>query len=438
MPSSGSDQYLYGLDDHPPLGFTLLYALQWAVIIFPAFVVTAKIAAQAMHLSGATEARFLQVILICSGLGTLVQTLWGHRYPLVEGPSTAHLLTLVSLSPLGLGTIQGASLAAAACLALAAVTGATKFLLRLFTPNVVGVILMLIAFSLLPHLLPPLLGLDAEHHEPSALILGISLGLVLLVAIMGQHLKGLWKTCNLALGLLLGTIVFAFLDRVSLTPLVHTPWLSLPRPWAAFSPRWHGDAFLAFVLTYLAIAVNSIGSLQSMKAVIKPEGHDTALRRGLMLNGLCGMACSFFGVVGTVSYSTGPGVVLASRVASRFPLAWCGVLVTVAAFVPKLVAALTLVPSAVVASALCVAMAGQIGAGLAVISTGRTLAARDYFVVGIPVLLGTLLAFLPSSFIVSLSGMLGIFLGNGLIFGIVLVLVLEHIVFAQKPKEPFT
>lgn len=430
-----SDRYLYGLDDPPPLALSIIYAVQWAVIIFPSYVIAAKIVAQAMALPASSEARFLQVTLVCSGLGTLVQTLWGHRYPLVEGPATAHLLTFVSLSPLGLGAVQGATLAAAACLAVLAATGAVKPLLRLFTPNVVGVILMLIAFSLLPHLIPPMLGLDSRHGEASALILVVSLALMVIMAVLGHRLRGLWKTCNMALGLLLGTVLFAFLGRISWAPILASPWLSLPRPWSPFSPQWHGDAFVAFLLTYVAIAVNSMGSIQGIAAVTQSGRLDGALRRGLLTTGVSGMVCAFFGVVGTVSYSTGPGVVLASRVASRFPLAWCGLLVTAAAFFPKVAAALTLIPSAVVASALCVAMAGQLGAGLAVIAAGRTLAARDYFVVGIPVLVGTLLAFLPQSFIVSLSGMGRVFLGNGLVSGIVLVMFLEHGVFIQPKKE---
>lgn len=429
------DQYLYGLDDHPPLILSLLYAVQWAVIVFPAYVIAARIVAQAMALSPAAETRFLQVTLVCSGLGTLVQSLWGHRYPLVEGPATAHLLTFVSLSPLGLGAVQGASLAAAFCLAAAAATGAVRPLLRLFTPNVVGVILMLIAFSLLPHLIPPMLGIDSQHQDPSLLVLTVSLALVVLMAFLGHRLRGLWKTANMAVGLLSGTVVFAFLGRIHWDPVFDTPWLSLPRPWMSFSPQWHGGALVAFVLTYVAIAVNSIGSLQGIAAVTQTARLDTALRRGLLTTGMSGMVCAVFGVVGSVSYSTGPGMVLASRVASRFPLAWCGLLVTAATFLPKLAAVLTLVPSAVVASALCVAMAGQLGAGLSVITAGRTLAARDYFVVGIPVLLGTLLAFLPQSFIVSLTGMGRVFLANGLVSGIVLVMLLEHIVFIQAEKE---
>jgi len=429
------ERYLYGLDDSPPLALSLVYAVQWAVIIFPAYVIAAKIVTQALDLPAASEARFLQVTLVCSGLGTLFQTLWGHRYPLVEGPATAHLLTFVSLSPLGLGAVQGATLAAAACLALVAAAGAVRPLLRLFTPNVVGVILMLIAFSLLPHLIPPILGLDSRHGDASALVLAIALALMVIIAVLGHRLRGLWKTCNMALGLLLGTVVFAFLGRVSWTPLLAAPWLSLPRPWSSFSPQWHADAFIAFVLTYVAIAVNSMGSIQGIAAVTQSTRLDSALRRGLLATGISGMVCAVFGVVGTVSYSTGPGVVLASRVASRFPLAWCGLLVTAAAFFPKVAAALTLVPPAVVASALCVAMAGQLGAALAVIAADRTLAARDYFVVGLPVLIGTLLAFLPQSFIVSLSGMGRVFLGNGMVSGIVLVMLLEHGVFVQPKKE---
>lgn len=430
-----TDRYLYALDDHPPRALSLLYAVQWALIVFPAFVITAKIVAQAMGLPPSSETRFLQMTLLCSGLGTLFQTLWGHRYPLVEGPSTAHLLTFVSLSPLGLGAVQGASLAASLCLAAASAIGILRPLLRLFTPNVVGVILMLIAFSLLPHLIPPMLGLDSQHTDASMPVLTVSLALVLIMGVMGHRLRGLWKTCHIALGLLFGTVVFAFCGRVLWASVFAAPWLSLPRPWTSFSPQWRGDAFMASLLTYVAITVNSMGSMQGIAAVTDTARLHVALRRGLLTTGISGMVCALFGVVGSVSYSTGPGVVLASRVASRFPLAWCGLLITAAAFLPKLAAALTLVPPAVVASALCVAMAGQFGAGLSVIASSRTLEARDYFVVGIPVFVGTLLAFLPQSFIVSLTGLGRVFLGNGLVSGIVLVMFLEHAVFIQAKRE---
>src|SRR4030042_7115504 len=88
-----------------------------------------------------------------------------------------------------------------------------------------------------------------------------------------------------------------------------------------------------------------------------------------------------------------PGVILVNRVASRFAIAYCGVILVVAAFIPKLAALLALVPSPVVGAALCVAMGGQVGVGIAMVAS-KKMTSRDYFVVGIPLLLGHLVGFL--------------------------------------------
>jgi uracil permease len=152
------------------------------------------------------------------------------------------------------------------------------------------------------------------------------------------------------------------------------------------------------------------------------------------LNGLGGIGCGLLGLVGLVSYSMSPGVILANRVASRFAVAWCGAILIVAAFVPKLAAALALVPPPVVGAALCSAMGAQVGAGLAVVTSGMP-SIRDYFVVGLPLLIGTMVSFLPEPFMAVVNPSIRIFLGNGLIVGIFLVLILEHLVMRKRRES---
>ncbi|MBC7360071.1 MAG: purine/pyrimidine permease [Desulfacinum sp.] len=427
--------YLYGLDQHPPFLQAILYGVQWAVIVFPALIVTGKIAAQAFHLSAAEEVRFLQLTLLTSGVFTCVQALFGHRYPLFEGPSTANLLTYVSLAPLGLAAVQGGAAAAAFCLLVVVGTGLTRRLFRLFTPNVVAVILMLIAFALLPHLIPPMLGIGSDGGAGRAGVLAVSLALSVLIAVLGHHLRGIWRTFSLALGMALGTVVFGLWGHAGLEPLRTAHWISLPSSWAPGAPAWNTSAFFAFAVTYVAVAVNTVGSVQGLSAITTDSDLDNRLRRGLLINGISGICCGLMGLVGTVSYSTGPGVVLASRVASRYTLAYCGVLLAAAAFLPKFTALLALPPGAVVAAAMVVAMGGQIGAGVALLSQKGALESRDYFIVGIPLLIGTVTAFLPAGFVGSLPGLVRVILGNGLVTGIFLVLVLEHLLLPEKQGD---
>ena len=56
---------------------------------------------------------------------------------------------------------------------------------------------------------------------------------------------------------------------------------------------------------------------------------------------------------------------------------------------------------------------------------------RDYFVVGLPVLLGTCVGFLPENMLTSLPVGVRVIFGNGLVIGILLVLLLEHVLLRK-------
>ncbi|MCU0572596.1 MAG: purine/pyrimidine permease [Syntrophobacteraceae bacterium] len=424
-------QYIHGIDDHPPLRHALLYGLQWAVIIFPALIVVSHLSGRALQLGGGGEIRYFQLVLLTSGLMTMLQCLAGHRYPLLDGPSTALLLTFVTLAPHGIQSIQGGTIVGGGLLVALVLWGKLDKVIEVATPNVVGVILMLIAFTLLPYLIRSMTGVSIEQPAGEGVILMISLFLVLLSAALSHWLSGFVRTVSLLLGIVLGTALFGLMGRIEWPKLVAAGWFSPPALWTPLSPRLDWTAIAAFAIAYIAVIVNSLGSLHGVAKITDPGRLSESISRGVLLNGVGGIGCGLLGLVGLVSYSMSPGVILANRVASRFAVAWCGAILVVAAFVPKLAAALALVPPPVVGAALCSAMGAQVGAGLAVVSSG-TPSIRDYFVVGLPLLIGTLVSFLPEPFMAGVAPSLRIFLGNGLIVGIFLVLVLEHLVMKKR------
>lgn len=423
--------YIYGIDDRPPLRHALLYGLQWAVIIFPALIVVSHLSGRALQLGVAEEVRYFQLVLLTSGLMTMVQCLAGHRYPLLDGPSTALLLTFVTLAPHGIQSIQGGTIAGGGLLVALVLWGKLDKVVEVATPNVVGVILMLIAFTLLPYLIRSMTGVSVDQPAGEGVILMISLFLVLLSAALSHWLSGFVRTVSLLLGIVLGMALFGLMGRVEWPKLAAAGWFSPPTLWTPLSPRLDWTATAAFAIAYIAVIVNSLGSLHGIAKITDPGRLSESISRGVLLNGVGGIGCGLLGMVGLVSYSMSPGVILANRVASRFAVAWCGAILVAAAFVPKLAATLALVPPPVVGAALCSAMGAQVGAGLAVVSSGMP-TIRDYFVVGLPLLIGTLVSFLPEPFMAGVAPSLRIFLGNGLIVGIFLVLVLEHLVMKKQ------
>jgi uracil permease len=427
-------RYIYDLDERPPLHYAVVYGLQWTVIVFPALIIVAGLGAKSLNMDTGQEVRFFQLILLTSGFFTALQTLWGHRYPLLDGPATALLLTFIILAPYGIETIQGGTILGGLLLVFLVLIGQLRKVVAYATPNVVGVILMLIAFTLLPYLVRSLSGVDASHPQGRVSVLLTSFALVLFMAALSHWLSGFLKSVTLLMGIAVGTLLFSVLELPGLEGLAGAAWLSFPSRWVSSRPSFYWPAAIALCASYLAVVVNSLGSLHGVANITETERLPSAVSRGILINGLAGIVCGFLGLIGIVSYSMSPGVILANRVASRFAVTWCGIILIVTAFVPKLAALLSMVPGPVVGAALCVAMGAQVGAGLAIVSSGG-LSSRDYYVVGLPVLLGTMVGFLPEGLMAAMPTALRVFLGNGLIVGIFLVLALEHVIMRKGEQR---
>ncbi len=428
-----TQDFFYGLDERLPPWRGVIYGLQWALIMFPALMIVASIAAEALHLSGEARVVFFQKMLILSGTFTLLQTLIGHRYPIQEGPATALLLTFVVLAPQGLGVIQGGFLCGALFLCAVGALGWMARLGRAFTPNVVGVILLLIALTLIPYLLPRLIGVSPARPGGEGAVFAVSLSLILFITVLASRLRGFLQTTAIMLGMLAGSLGFWAWGRLDLTPVREASWLSLPGALWPGMPRFSPSAMVSSILAYVAVAVNAVGSMHGVAGVLGHAEVAKRVDRGLALTGLAGVAASGLGVVGTVGYSTSPGVILVTRVASRYALTMCGAILVLAGLMPRMSALLATIPPAVVGAALCVAMASQVGAAInTMTSGGRSLAGRDYLVVGLPVLLGTLVAAAPAGFFTALPAWIGTIVGNGLVLGILLVLLLEHVIMRPR------
>ncbi len=377
---------------------------------------------------------FFQRVLLTSGGIMIFQTLWGHRYPLLDGPSSALLLSLLILAPGGMPAIQGGMISGGILLCLLSGLGLMKRLQALFTDQVVSVTLILIAITLLPYLAPLMIGRHPGRPQGDPVILGISFVTVLAISFFSQKLSGFFRAVSLLLGIGLGTFLMGVLDRASFPPPLEGPWMAFPHPLFPGLPSFSLSAILPFLVAYLAVIINGVGSIYSIGEVVGKGKMGERVSRGIGFTGLGGLLAGALGSIGTVSFGISPGVVLMTRVGSRYPATFCGVFLCLLAFFHKLLAFLMSIPSSVVGAALLAAMASQVGAGISILTRlGKALDSRDYLVVGLPILLGGVITLLPETFFQPLPPGFQAFLKNGLAVGIVAVLFLEHL-FLRKGK----
>jgi uracil permease len=432
----GQESFLYQLNESPPIHKNFIYGLQWFMIAIPNVVVFSTLCGAALGLNPTAQIGFSQRLLIATGLMTMLQSLKGHRYPLLEGPSSALLLSLMILAPYGFSAIEGGIILGGIFLILIGALKWFRWLSPFFTPHVVGVILVLVVLSLLPFLYPLLIGIGKGRPYGDLLVSGSSLLIIFFVSFLSHWSRGFLQTASMLAGILLGLILFLFQGGISLTAVREASWFALPSPFLGVWPSFSLPVLLVILCTYLAVMVNTVGSIQGISEIVGKEGLEDRIHRGIGMTGAGGLAAASLGVVGLVSFSISPGVVLISRVASRYVLTMGGAIMIVCAFIPKLWALLTAIPPSVIASVLFVALASQFMAGINVMISGKgKIERRDYFTVGLPILFGATISILPRAFFQMFPTTLASLVSNGLVMGILSSLLLEHVLFRPRNKS---
>jgi xanthine/uracil permease len=123
-------------------------------------------------------------------------------------------------------------------------------------------------------------------------------------------------------------------------------------------------------------------------------------------------------------------------VASRYVLTMSGAIMIVCAFIPKLWAVLTAIPPSVIGSVLFVALSSQLLVGINVMLAGKgAIERRDYFTVGIPILIGAMISIIPKPFFQLFPNAIASLVGNSLVMGILFSLFLEHVLFRPRKEK---
>jgi xanthine/uracil permease len=199
-------------------------------------------------------------------------------------------------------------------------------------------------------------------------------------------------------------------------------------------PALDPGVLVAFLFCYLALSINDIGAIQSMEPLLNPSNMAGRVKRGMTLTGLSNVLAGFFGVIGTVNFSLSPGIVISTACASQYALLPGALLILALSFSPAIIDLLDSVPSVVIGCVLLYIITSQFASGLMLIFQGRDQEPLDYddaVVIGLPVLVGTVFAFLPAAVVESFPVVLRPTLGNGFVMGVVSALVLEHLIFRR-------
>lgn len=419
----------YGLNDKPGLLPMLMYGLQWWIVSLPCVVIMGIIVSKLHYTEVAEQTFYLQKLFGIMGVAMIVQVLWGHRLPLVIGPASVLLIGILSTISAGIPAIYTGILVGGLVLTVLAYSGWLGRLQFIFTPRIITVILILIAFTLTPVILNLVLG-DTSH---ALFNLFFTLLMVLALVVGNKFLRGIWKSTTVLWGIAGGALVYYLVNGFPGLPSAGTDGLPVQGALFNFSLDFEAGTILSFLFCYVALIVNELGSIQAVGYMLQADQMNKRTTRGVGVVGITNVLSGLFGVIGPVDYSMSPGVIAATGCASRYTLIPAGAGLILCAFFPTVVGMLVTLPGVVMGAILLYLMATQLAAGMQMLVREKAIVDFDNgVVVGLPLMVALLLSFAPSEVLNMIPSLFRPIVGNGFVMGVVSVLILEHLIFRKR------
>jgi len=394
---------IYGLDESPSLGTTLLLGLQHVLALSSAFVFPVILLQETGILPEQAE-RMIYTSMIVMGIATILQTLQyrglGSGYLCPERLSPAYIpASILAVKTGGLPLLAGMTLASGL---LGVVLSRLMNRLRPFFPaEVTGTIVMMVGLALTPVAVSRFLG-----EESRAVIdpLSVSIASITFLVMAGVTV---WGSPNVRLhGVLIGVgagylcaYASGMLTHEHLRRLEQAPLISLP---SFFHEGWSFSSALIFpfLVTVLASVLKEVGDLTTCQKINDTEWKRPDMRSisGGILAESCGVMLSGgAGTMGLTTSSANVGLSIATGATSRRIGFACGAMLIALAFVPKLAVLFAIMPGPVIGALVFFTVCFIIVAGVQILAS-RMMDARKTFVVGASVALGLSVDLMPGAY----------------------------------------
>lgn len=415
--------------------------LQWFFFIFANIIVIPISVAEAFGLSAEATSSMIQFSFIVTGIACIIQALFGHGRPVIEGQSGLWwgiFLTLVATAsaqdmPLH---VLGGSLALGVIISgiitiLIGVVGLGPFFARLFKPGVMATFVLLLGFTLIQIFLQGMFGLPFGAAKEGAVIdlsvAGLSIFIAILVMVISIKAPTRVKSYALLIGMVVGWILYHFIFGTDTSEMTKATYMVLP-----LGPlTWDTGVVLTAVLAGLLNLTNTFGALKGTDAFFDRSNTNKEYAASLSITGAMNVVSGFLGLVPYAPYVSTIGYLRQTKIYDRIPFLIGSFLFFLMGIIPPIGAFFTLLPLSVGSAVLFVAYLQMFLSSYDFLKQ-ITLHSTNVYRVAIPIFVGVIIMTFPPSYFASLPTMLQPFLSNGLLVGIVLAVILENVVDWEK------
>jgi xanthine permease XanP len=395
---------VYGVDDHPPLGITLLQGLQH-VFIMTVYFIFPVIVIHAMGGTDAQAATMIKMSMIAMGLTTILQAVRkgpiGSGYLAPSGNGPAYLsATLLAAKTGGVSLICGMTIIGGVFEALfSRIVGRLR---ALFPPEVAGLVVTMVGIEIIPLGIERFLGLGQTGAGISRNDFLVALITYVCMVSLNTWGKGKLRLYPILIGMVVGYLSafwFGLLTAAHLSPIEAAPWISFPR-FASFGWSFDMALVLPFLIATLCSSLKDIGDLTTCQKINDSEWKRSDMKsigKGILADSLGDILSGVIGGLGQTTSSSNIGLSLATGTTSRRIAYAAGGLLCLLAFFPKLAEIFAIMPRPVMGAILVFVANFMILAGIQIITT-RMLDARKIFVIGTSFIFGISVFLYPQAY----------------------------------------
>ncbi|RHW32749.1 purine permease [Lysinibacillus yapensis] len=376
----------------------------------------------------ATQMTYLVAIdIMMCGVATLLQVMRGKAFgiglPVVLGCTFTAVSPIIAIgSDKGLGAVYGSIIASGLIIIL--IAGVFGKLVKFFPPIVTGSVVTIIGISLIPVAINNMGGGQGAPDFGSASNIGLAMVTLIVILLIYRFTTGFTRSISILLGLVMGTVIAAFLGKVNFSPVADASWFHMVQPFYFGAPTFDIAAILTMTLVGMVSLVESSGVYFALSDITKKPLSSKDLAKGYRSEGLASIIGGIFNAFPYTTFSQNVGLLKMTGVKERKVIAITGGLLVLLGFLPKVAALTTIIPTPVLGGAMLAMFGMVVTQGITMLAPEIARSSENAMIAATAVGLGAGVAFVPNIF-AALPEWLAVFTSNGIVCGSVTAIVLN-------------
>jgi xanthine permease XanP len=410
-----TSELIYGLNDRPPVAESIFVAFQHVLAAFVGIITPPLIICTSLGLDPANTSYIISMSLFASGLCTFIQCKKigpvGSGLLSLQGTSFAFLGPILGVGTFALQGGRSPEQALALIFGVCFFGSAVEIILsrflhlmsKIITPVVSGTVVMIIGLGLIRTGIISLAGgVAAQQNGTFGSVQNLLLGggVLLLVVILTTSNNRFLRMGAIAIGLIIGYIISAFMGMVNLSVLGQLPIISPPIPFR-YGLSFDFTAFLPFILLYVLTAIETVGDLTATSAVSgEPVTGALYMRRikgGVLGDGVNSAIAALLNTFPNTTFSQNNGVIQMTGVGSRYVGFYVAGIFAILGLMPIVGGIFQAIPQPVLGGATTVMFGSIAVAGLNIVASEK-LDRRSMIIVAVSLAMGLGVLYAPEVF----------------------------------------